>query len=84
MRLSVDRSDPRFRPGLTPDSATGRVAEAYDVTLDGATVEFVITADEEEGMVLVLSRDEEGGFRHRDGALLREVHRGEVRIVRTR
>ena len=78
MRLSIDRTDPGFRPAVV------RHEERYDVLLDGERIADVVTADEAEGLVLTYARDEEGGFRHRDGELVRVAHRGAVEIVRAR
>lgn len=78
MRLSSDRADPGFLPALVGPAPRPR----FDVTLDGELVQGVVTADEEEGLVVVHVRDEDGGFRHREGVVLREVHRGVVTITR--
>ena len=53
-----------------------------DVYLDGVKQENVVTADEEAGLVLVWAANDDGGFHHRDGRLLRVAHYGAVVIHR--
>jgi hypothetical protein len=52
MRVSVDDDDPGYRP----DASTGR----YAVYLNGERMAKVVTADEEEGMLVRLKMDRNG------------------------
>jgi hypothetical protein len=52
MRVSIDANDPGFNPRRSMAS----------VVLDGEVLHDCITADEEEGMVLVYARDATGNF----------------------
>ena len=79
MRISVDRADPGYRPRIL----SGFPRENYDVFLDGTPLEFVVTADDEEGIVLVHEKDETGVFRHVGGVLMRRELRGVVQIIRS-
>ncbi|GEP00650.1 hypothetical protein [Methylobacterium haplocladii] len=76
MRISINRGDPGFRPGIL----SGQPRERYDVFLDGVRLGAVVTADEDEGLVRVLIQDDDG-WRHQAGELVHEEMRGEVAIV---
>lgn len=77
MRVSVDKDDPGFI-GIGP--ATRR----YRVYLDDRVVKFVITADDEAGIVISHKVDENGGLVLGDKPyeLARETQHGRVRIER--
>ena len=61
-RVSVLRSDPGYRPD----------AWRYDAYLDGALVEYCLTADTNEGIAVAYVRDEKGCF-IREGDTFRTV-----------
>ncbi len=50
MRISADKTDPGFRPDWW----------RYAAYLDGREIPMCITADEEQGFVIVLLCDEQG------------------------
>lgn len=77
MRLSVNSGDPGYRAF----KALPKRVKPY-VTVGGAEVPMVITADDKAGYVLAVDTDEKGAARlneRRDG-ILRKQLRGQVRI----
>ena len=78
MRISIDRTDPGFCPGLF----AGPVPERYTVTLDGVPQDGVVTADEDAGTVVAYERDPDGGWIHAGGVVQRFVRTGDVIITR--
>lgn len=74
MRVSVDKND----KGYVEDSW------AYQPYLNGEKVSFCITADEEEGIVLVEEYDENGKvvLDERCENIRTKILRGEVKIIR--
>lgn len=76
MRVSVDPNDagyPRWRFALLENRRTV-------VFLDDAEIKGVTTADEEEGLAIVLALDAAGQLIIEDGAIKMETRRGRVRI----
>ncbi len=71
MRISADKNDPGYQPGIM-----GK----YDVYLDGTRQEFVVTADEEAGIIVKCKSDERGLILS-NGHLVEETLRGEVTLV---
>ncbi|WP_137279229.1 hypothetical protein [Pseudomonas rhizoryzae] len=71
MRVSADPQDPGYSPGLV-----GRV----DVYLDDEKQRDAVTADEEEGLVVIYARDEAGRLRVEGDELVTKTLRGKVRI----
>nr|WP_314582298.1 hypothetical protein [uncultured Pseudomonas sp.] len=71
MRVSADPQDPGYSPGLI-----GRV----DIYLDGEKQRAAITADEEEGLIVVADRDEAGRLRVEGDEVVTKTLRGKVRI----
>jgi hypothetical protein len=59
MRLSIDPEDPGFDPRAI-GCASGRIR----ITLDGVQQSGVITADEDDGLIVALLRDENGCLIH--------------------
>ena len=72
MRLSVITSDPGFDP----------IKTNMKVFLDGVYLDNCLTADEEEGMVLIYSKDKNGLYiRLGMSEIQTEVKYGKVKIV---
>lgn len=78
MRISIDRTDPGFCPGLFGTPAP----ERYVVSLDGVPQEGVVTADDATGTVIAYERDPDGGWIHAGGVVQRFVRTGTVTIER--
>ena len=76
-RISIDRTDSGFRPGLLAFPP-----ERFKVLLDGAPVEGVITADSAEGVVIAYLRDDAGDWRYDADGLMRVQMEGAVEIRR--
>jgi hypothetical protein len=73
MRISIDKKDPGYLPWRKI-----RYAEVY---FNWRKIEKCITADEEEGIIIVNVRDESDKLqRGADGRLQRETLHGDVRI----
>lgn len=69
MRVSLRRSDPSYDPNAD-----------YDVFLDGSPLDHVITADEELGVVLCRSVDDQGRFIANGNEIVEVLHTGRVQI----
>lgn len=73
MRLSVNPNDPGYDPIRALDAI---------VTLNGRLVSLCETADEEEGLVIVLATDKMGyTLAEPNGDILKQTVRGKVVIV---
>ncbi|OAI29767.1 hypothetical protein A1351_23305 [Methylosinus sp. R-45379] len=70
MRISVDKSDPGYRPDA-------RLFTAY---LNGEKLEHCLTADDEAGEAVINYKDESGNFAHDGVTLLRRTLFGQIEI----
>ena len=81
MRISVTKGDPGYI-GSISETLNDPIRKAR-ITLDGAPIRHVITADEEEGFVEVLMHDENGRYlADGNGGTATEIKRGTVRIIK--
>jgi hypothetical protein len=80
MRISLDRNDPGFV------SLADLLSDGYcvRVTVNGVEPKSVVTADEEEGVVLAQRHTVEGNPVFMNGVPVLERHTGEVKITVTR
>lgn len=77
MRISWDRDDPGYEL-LDQIRKTG---DAVWVFLDGVPLRYVMTADEEEGFVIVTQTDSNGHPIYKDDEWLLETKHGQVKVV---
>ncbi len=71
MRISADKHDPGYQPNIM---------SKYDVYFDGTRLDFVVTADDETG-VIVRGVSDERGLIVSKGHLVEETLRGDVTLV---
>lgn len=77
MRLSVRVND----PGNFLYAAMGRLGSEVRIKLDGAEVDNVITADEEEGFITRYKRDEDGRLLIDGDHAAEDTVHGKVEII---
>lgn len=77
MRLSVIADD----PGYLVYAAMGHLGREVRIKLDGQEVSGVLTADDEEGLIVRAKRDELHLLMIKDGEVLTEEIRGKVEII---
>lgn len=70
MRVSVEKSDPGYRPDA-------RLFTAY---LNGEKLEHCITADDETGEAVIHYKDESGNFAHDGVTFLQRTISGKIEI----
>lgn len=71
MRVSVEKDDPGYRPGVY----------AAEIFLNGERLTRCFTADSDAGIAICAKVDKQGNVMHRDGKILTETKRGNVSIV---